>query len=48
MEDKYGNEFEDGDKDMARRYSFPMSPSRLKNLPNTLVFERAIDDIKEA
>ena len=38
VEDKYGN-FE-GDEPRARRYSFPLSPTRLHNLPNSLVFER--------
>lgn len=32
----------------VRRYSFPMSPTRQKNLPNTLLFERQIEDIKQA
>ena len=32
----------------ARRYSFPLSPTRLTNLPNTLVFERECDAIKNA
>ena len=31
-----------------RRYSFPLSPTRLKELPNTLVFEKQIEDIKQA
>ena len=31
-----------------RRYSFPLTPRRKKELPNTLVFERAIEDIREA
>ena len=45
-DDKHGN-FE-GDEPRARRYSFPLSPTRLRNLPNSLVFERQINDIKEA
>lgn len=36
------------DEPRARRYSFPLSPKRKENLPNTLIFERAISDIKEA
>ena len=46
VQDKYGN-FEDNEP-RARRYSFPLSPTRLTNLPNTLVFERQIEDIKQA
>jgi len=48
MEDRYGNKYDQEGQPRVRRYSFPMSPTRLKNLPNTLVFERAIDDIKDA
>lgn len=39
--------FEEGDV-RARRYSFPLSPTRLTNLPNTLVFVRECDAIKNA
>ena len=38
----------DRDEPRARRYSFPLSPPRQKNLPNAMVFETAIADIKEA
>ena len=44
--DKYGN-FE-GDEPRARRYSFPLSPTRQKNLPNADVFGLQLDDIKKA
>ena len=44
----YGNLYEAGGEPRARRYSFPLSPKRQKDLPNTLVFEQAIEDIKEA
>lgn len=36
--DRFGN-FEH-DQPRTRRYSFPLSPTRLQNLPDTLVFSR--------
>lgn len=44
--DRYGN-FE-RDQPRTRRYSFPLSPTRLTDLPDTLGFSRQIDDIKKA
>jgi len=39
---------EDEDEPRARRYSFPLTPRRQTHLPNTLVFEKQISDIKQA
>ena len=41
-------EYEDDMFPRARRYSFPLTPTRQKSLPNTLVFEQQISDIKKA
>ena len=40
------NRFCEEPEQRERRYSFPLSPTRLKELPNTLVFEKQIEDIK--
>mmetsp|Transcript_36361 Transcript_36361/g.47723 ORF Transcript_36361/g.47723 Transcript_36361/m.47723 type:complete len:109 (-) Transcript_36361:5066-5392(-) len=46
-DDKFAD-FDEEPLPRVRRYSFPLSPSRLKNLPNTQLFERQISDIKQA
>jgi len=36
------------DEPRERRYSFPTTPTRVKNLPFSLVFSSQINDIKQA